>query len=253
MNILHSPNNKKFVVYNKLITTKKKAPYVIFHHGLMSDMNGDKALYIEKYCADKEYNFIRFDNFGHGDASGSFTEETISSWLEGLNLVIKELSDGPIILVGSSIGGWISMLAAINNLQIIGLITISAAPDFTEELIWDKTTKQQRESLEKHGTCEFKGSDPKCDYSYPISTQLIQDGRKHLLLTKDSINIPCSVHLIHGMKDVDVPFTISQRAAEKIAHNNVVTKFIKDGNHGLSRPQDMKIVCNSIDEIIAQE
>ena len=253
MNILYSPNNKKFVAYNKTTTAKKKAPYVIFHHGLMSDMNGDKALYIEKYCADKGYNFIRFDNFGHGDASGSFQDETISSWLEGLNLVIKELSDAPIILVGSSMGGWVSMLAAINNPQIIGLVTISAAPDFTEELIWDKTNKQQRELLEKHGVCEFKGSDPECDYSYIISNKLVQDGKKHLLLTKDSINIPCPVHLIHGMKDVDVPFTMSQRAAEKIAHNNIVAKFIKDGNHSLSRLQDLRVICNSIDEIIAQQ
>jgi len=250
MKILHTPGNKKFIAYNKLITAQKKTPCVIFHHGLMSNMNSDKALYIEKHCVDKGYNFIRFDNFGHGDASGEFSDETISTWLEGLNLVINKLTETPILLVGSSMGGWITMLSALSNPQIIGVIAISAAPDFTEELIWDKATKQQQKDLETKDICEFKGPDPECDYSYPISYQLIQDGRKHLLLNKDAINITCKMHLIHGMQDVDVPFSMSQRLADKIVHNNVVTKFIKDGNHSLSRPQDLQIICNSIEEIM---
>ena len=251
MNILYNQDKSRFVAYNKHIAAKKKAPYVIFHHGLMSNMNGEKALAIENFCKNSGYHFIRFDNFGHGKASGDFAEETISSWLDGLNLVINELTEGSVVLVGSSMGSWITILSAMLNQDIVkGVVGISSAVDFTEELIWNKTTQEQKNLLKDQGKCLITGSDPNCNYSYPISYQLILDGRKHLLLNKEKINISCPLQLVHGMQDIDVPYIISKQISEKIVHNNVVIKLIKDGDHRLSREQDLQVICNSISEII---
>ncbi len=254
MNILYTKNKEKFVAYYKLNANKKKAPYVVFHHGLMSDMNGAKAVYIEKYCKWRDYNFIRFDNFGHGLASGQFVDETISSWLEGLSLVISKLSDGPVLLVGSSMGSWITTLGAIKYPEkIIGMVGISSAPDFTEELIWNKITPRKQAVLKAEGVAEVSGADPNCSHAYPISYKLILDGRKHLLLTEKHIEISCLVHLIHGMKDADVPYSISQRLAEKIVGNEVVIKLLKGANHSLSRDEDLQIICNSIEEVLGSQ
>jgi pimeloyl-ACP methyl ester carboxylesterase len=249
MNFLHS-NNEQIIAYHNHFVTKKEAPYLIFHHGLMSNMNGDKALFVENYCKQRGYNFIRYDNYGHGASSGKFITQTISSWLEGLLFVIEQLTAGPVILVGSSLGAWISVLAAtIAPKRIVGIITISAAFDFTEELIWNGIELEQKEKLEKEGVCEVGGANPNCSRKYPISLKLIEDARQHLLLNRNNIDITCPVHLIHGMQDIDVPYTISIRGAGKIKSNNVVIKLIKDGNHSLSRPSDLQLLCNSIEEI----
>ena len=249
MNFLHS-NNEQIIAYHNHFVTKKEAPYLIFHHGLMSNMNGDKALFVENYCKQRGYNFIRYDNYGHGASSGKFITQTISIWLEGLLFVIEQLTAGPVILVGSSLGAWISVLAAtIAPKRIVGIITISAAFDFTEELIWNGIELEQKEKLEKEGVCEVGGANPNCSRKYPISLKLIEDARQHLLLNRNNIDITCPVHLIHGMQDIDVPYTISIRGAGKIKSNNVVIKLIKDGNHSLSRPSDLQLLCNSIEEI----
>ena len=249
MNFLHF-NNEKIIAYHNHFVAKKEAPYLIFHHGLMSNMNGDKALFVENYCKERGYNFIRYDNYGHGASSGKFIDQTISSWLEGLLFVIEQLTAGPVILVGSSLGAWISVLAAtIAPKRIVGIITISAAFDFTEELIWNGIDLEQKTKLQQNGSCEIGGANPECSRKYPISLNLIEDARQHLLLNRNNIDITCPVHLIHGMQDIDVPYTISIRGAGKIKSNNVVIKLIKDGNHRLSRPSDLQLLCNSIEEI----
>lgn len=251
MDILYTDNKEKFLAYNKYKTAKKKAPFIIFHHGLMSDMYGSKALWLENHCRRNDYNFIRFDNFGHGQSSGNFSDQTITNWLEGLNLVIDKLAKQPVLLVGSSMGAWITLLTSIKRpYDIIGMIGISSAPDFSEELIWNKLTDSQKHKMTTHGICDVAGSDPNCKHIYPISFNLIKDGRKYLLLDKDEIDIKCPVHLLHGQQDIDVPSSISERIFLKIAHNNASLKLIKDGNHSLSREKDLNMICNSIDEII---
>ncbi|MDG1436256.1 MAG: alpha/beta hydrolase [Rickettsiaceae bacterium] len=251
MNSLYTENNKNFIIYHKLNSSEKKAPSIIFHHGLMSSMNGSKALYLEKYCQKRNYNFIRFDNFGHGQSSGRFVDQNISTWLEGLNLVIKELTNGPVLLIGSSMGGWITMLKAIESPEIVrGIICISAAPDFTEELIWDKITTEQKTKLLNGQSIDIKGDDPNCSHSYPISNQLIVDGRRHLLLNKERINITCPVHLIHGMQDTGVPYEIAERIMSRMDNTKTVLKLIKDGSHALSREEDMQVICDSIEELL---
>lgn len=251
MNILYTENKENFIVYHKLNSSRKKAPSVIFHHGLMSNMHGSKALYLEQYCKNQDYNFIRFDNFGHGESSGKFVDQNISSWLEGLNLVMDKLADGPVLLVGSSMGGWITMLKTIKcPKQVMGMVCISAAPDFTEELMWDKITTEEQVRLIQGESIDIMGSDPKCSNSYPIKHQLILDGRKHLLLNKKQIDITCHVHLIHGMYDVDVPYSLAERISSKINTDKVTLKLINDGSHSLSRDEDLQIICNSIEALL---
>ncbi len=252
MDILHTKNKEKFIAYYKLNTIKNKAPCIIFHHGFMSDMNGKKALYIEEYCKQQGYGFIRFDNFGHGKASGKFIDQTISTWLEGLNLIINELVDSSFLLIASSMGSWIVMLNALQDIKnLIGIVGISSAPDFTEDLIWKNFNTDQKNTIEKNGIAEISGSNPNCIHFYPISYNLILDGRKHLLLSRKKIQISCPTHLIHGMQDIEVPYETSKRLTKKIDNDKVVLKLIKDGDHRLSRPQDLKLIRNSIEEILS--
>ncbi|MDC0864489.1 alpha/beta hydrolase [Rickettsiaceae bacterium] len=254
MNILYTKNQEKSIAYNKFVTTNEKDTYIIFHHGLMSNMKGKKSMYIENYCKKQNYNFIRFDNFGHGESSGKLTEQNISSWVEGLDIVIDNLTgDAKVILIGSSMGGWVTMLNAIkrdSSKKIMGIIGLSPALDFTKELVWDKLTKSQQNTLKEQKICELKSTNPECAELYPISYDLITNGKEHLLL-QDTIKITCPVHLIHGMQDIDVPHTISERTMEKITSNRAVLKLIKDADHRLSREEDFHIICNSIEEIIS--
>ena len=241
-----------FIVYHNVKSTKNKAPYIIFSHGLMSDKNSSKALAIEEYCVEKDLNYIRYDNFGSGESSGDFPDQNMSSWLAGLKMVIDQLTTGEVILVGSSKGGWLTLLAALNYPdRIKAIVVISAAVDFTEEAIWEKLPPNQQQEMREKGVTEMAGEGDGCDYVVPISYQLIQDGRKHLLLRKDEIAIDCPVHLIHGMQDIDVPHSYSMRAAEKIRSSHVITKLVKDGDHRLSRPEDIRIITNSIEEVMA--
>lgn len=252
MTILYSENKEKFIAYHRLYSKKKKAPCVVFHHGLMSDMNGKKAIYIENYCKEQGYGFIRFDNFGHGKSSGKFHEQTVTDWLEGLDMVIQQLTNGPVLLIGSSMGGWVSTLYAIqNSKKVIGLIGICAAPDFTEELIWDRLAESEKEELKKNNYCEVTGRGSNCNHTYPISYDMIKDGRKYLLLHRENIEIKCPVHLIHGMQDIDVPYDMSMRLAHKMDNQNIVLKLLKSGDHSLSKEGDLSIICNSIDELSA--
>ncbi len=250
MNILRSKDGKNSIAYNKLIIDKSQAPCFIFSHGYMSDMNGTKALYIEEYCKKKSYNYIRFDNFGCGNSSGDFIQQTISAWTKGLIMVVNALCNGPVFLIGSSLGAWISFLATLAlPKKILGIISISAGFDFTEELIWQTLTQEDKEILERNEIYYACGTNPECVTKYPIKMSLIEDGRKNLILN-NKIDISCPVHLIHGMQDKDVPYTISTRAAEKLVSSNVVLKLIKDGAHNLSRPSDLEIIYHSIDEMV---
>lgn len=250
MNKIYTTDKDKFIAYNEYKSNKKSNPYIIFLHGLMSDMKGTKAQHIESYCRSHDYNFIKFDNFGHGESSGKFIEETISSWLKGLELVMQELAQLPVILIGSSMGAWIAMLAVIKHPnKIKGLICIAPAADFTEDAIWKKLPEIKQVEMQQKGILEVSGTS--CNSTkYPISYKLIEDARNYLLLDSKSIKIDCPVHLIHGSLDTDVPSTVSTRLFEKITSKNIIFKLIKDSEHNLSRESDLKIITNSIDEIL---
>jgi pimeloyl-ACP methyl ester carboxylesterase len=251
---LYTNNKENFLVYHKQVSAKNKVPYIIFLHGLMSDMNGQKAIATENYCIERGYNFIRFDNFGHGASSGKFVDQTLSDWILGVELVLQKLTDAPVLLIGSSMGAWLALIAAkLHPEKIIGIITIAAAVDFTEELIWDKFTEEEKEIIQKQGIREVCSKNSQCSLVYPISYKLLEDGRKYLMLGKKSaekIDISSPVHLIHGMQDIDVPYSISLRVADKLKSQKVVIKLIKDANHRLSREEDLHVLYSSIEELL---
>jgi hypothetical protein len=251
VNILYCSDKSKYITYHKHFATKKEAACVVFHHGFMSDMNGTKAEYIEAFCKQHDYNFIKFNSFGCGTSSGVFLEQTITTWYECLQHVIHKLSDDKqLILIGSSFGAWISALYAVNNLkQVHAIIGISSAFDFTEKLIRPALTPEQKTQLSKDGLCYVTGSTGVCNDSYPITKKLMQDAKHYLLLQKQMINLQCPIHLIHGMLDIDVPYSLSLQFLQKINHPKVVLKLIKDGDHKLSRAKDLDIICNSIKEL----
>jgi len=246
--ILNIERNK-FIAFNKYLSTQKNMPSVIFLHGLMSHMNSTKSLFLANYCKKADYNFITFDNFGHGNSSGNFIEETIGSWLNGLEIVLERLADQPTILVGSSMGAWLAILAAMKfPNKITSLICLASAVDFTEESIWKNLTKSQKKQMEQEKHLEITGTN--CNDKYPISYQLILEARNHLLLNLDTIALSAPIHLIHGMKDVDVPYNISTQLVEKITSDMVVIKLIKNGDHRLARQDELSIITNSLEELI---
>lgn len=248
MHKLYTRTQDKFVVYNNYRIVNTNIPPVIFLHGLMSGMHSSKALYLIDYCKKNNYNFTIFDNFGHGHATGQFTDQTISSWLEGVALVLDELIDDQAIIVGSSMGGWLALLAALKfPNKVKGLICLAPAADFTED-IWHNLSPTDQSRIQKESVLEISGRS--CEYRYPISYKLIEDAKKHLLLTKNEIDINIPVHLIHGMLDEDVPYEISLKLLEKITSKQIILKLVKDAKHNLSREEDLKVMTNSLEELI---
>jgi len=222
-----------------------KSPMVIFLHGYRSDMEGGKALALERFCAERGNGFLRFDGFGHGASSGDIHDGTIGRWAEDAVAVLDELTEGPLVLVGSSLGGWIALLAALERRhRVAGLVGVAAAPDFTEDLMWATfTADQRREMLEKGGVTLPNCYDPADPWRIP--RRLIEDGRNHLLLG-DPINLECPVRLLHGQRDADVPWERSLRLAECLAAENVEVTLVKDGDHRLSRDRDLALLCRTV-------
>jgi pimeloyl-ACP methyl ester carboxylesterase len=226
----------------------RNLPGVIFLGGFASDMTGTKAMFLESHCRKHGQPFIRFDYFGHGASSGRFAEGTIGHWRDDALAVIDRLTEGPQILVGSSMGGWIMLLAALLRPdRVAGLVGIAAAPDFTEELMWKRMTDSIKAQLLQTGEWHEPS---RYGPDLPITLKLIEDGRHHLLL-KQPIAVNCPVRLLHGMEDPDVPWRWSVRIAEQLATNDVVLTLIKDGDHRLSRPQDLVRLATVIDELSA--
>ncbi len=214
-----------------------KSPGVIFLGGFRSDMTGVKATSLEAFCKERGQGFVRFDYQGHGQSSGQFEDCTLSTWKEDALAVLTKLTKGPQLLIGSSMGGWLAlMLAREKPRRVAGMIGIAAAPDFTESLIWEKLTQHQQAELKKKGKIYVPS-----DYGdpYPITAELILDGRNHLLLGAD-IPVYCPIRLLHGMKDVDVPWEVSMAINEKVATQDVKTILIENGDHRLSEPSDIK-------------
>jgi pimeloyl-ACP methyl ester carboxylesterase len=224
------------------------APGVVFLHGLASDRRGTKAEALMKHCQDRGYGFLAFDMFGHGEATGRLEEAGPGRWRDDALAAIDALTKGPQIVIGSSMGGWIMLLAALARPQrLAGLIGIAAAPDFTEDLVWAQFSPDQQNELLTKGVVTVPS-----DYGeppMPYSRHLLEDGRAHLLL-RAPMSIACPVRLLHGQQDVSVPWQTSLKIAEKIVSPDVVTIFVKDGDHRLSRPQDIALLCQTLDNLM---
>ena len=214
-----------------------KGPGLMFLTGFKSDMTGDKALALESLCRAEGRAFVRFDYTGHGESSGAFADGTIGRWTEDALLVLDRIADGPQVLVGSSMGGWIALLVARHRPErVAALVGIAAAPDFTEDLIFAALDPAGKERLTRDGYIALPnayGSEPTV-----ITRALIEDGRKHLVLG-GPIPFDGPVRLIHGMRDPDVPWQTALRLAEKLAATDVEITLAKNGGHRLSEPADL--------------
>jgi pimeloyl-ACP methyl ester carboxylesterase len=200
-------------------------------------MTGVKAAALEGLCRDAGRAFVRFDYFGHGASSGAFADGTIGRWADDATAVLDELSDGPQVLVGSSMGGWLMLLAALRRPErVAGLVGVAAAPDFTEDLMWARYDAAARSELLRNGIrYEPSAYDSR---PYPVALRMIEEARRHLLL-RAPIPLHCPIRLLHGMRDPDVPWRTSLHLAERLEADDVETVLIKDGDHRLSRQADI--------------
>ncbi|MBT4921405.1 MAG: alpha/beta hydrolase [Rickettsiales bacterium] len=224
---------------------------LVFLPGLKSDRMGAKALYLERYAEEHDLGNIRFDYLGHGDSDGNFAECGIDEWLENSLNVINNLAQNPVILIGSSLGGWLALLAAQRKqTKIKALITLAAAPDFTENLIWGNFSDDIKAFIHGGGIYNLPSDD--CDGEYPISKKLIESGRQHLLLNSDDpIKIDIPSFFIHGEKDKDVPFETSMKIFGKITSEKKKLILRKNSDHRLSSDSDLRILASVIDGIIS--
>lgn len=227
-----------------------KAPCVVFLPGFRSDMTGDKATTLEKFCIARGQAFLRFDYTGHGASSGDFADGTIGQWTSDAIEAIERLSTGSLVLVGSSMGGWIMLLAALAlKPRIAGLIGIAAAPDFTEELVWAGLDAASRAKLERDGVIHQPSQyDP---LPTPITLALIEEGRNHLLLG-GPIALHCPVRLIQGRKDPDVPWRTARRIADALDSSDVEIILVEDGDHRLSEPHDLERLTDVLAGLLDQ-
>ena len=226
------------------------SPTIVFLPGFRSDMTGDKATALDGFAAARGVAMLRFDYSGHGASGGDFLHGTIGAWASDALTAIDRLTTGPLILVGSSMGGWIALLTALTRPdRIAALVGIAAAPDFTERLMWESMAPPERAVLERDGVLYIPSQygDPT-----PITKALIDDGRNHLVLTTP-MKLECPVRLLHGQADPDVPWELSVTIARSVTSSDVELILVKDGDHRLSRPRDLALLCRTIGALLGQD
>src|SRR5262245_23463975 len=228
--------------------TAGRAPTVAFLGGFRSDMTGTKAMALEAWAQRTGRGYLRFDYLGHGQSSGRFEDGTIGRWLDDSLAAIDTLTTGKLVLVGSSMGGWLSLLAArARPERLAGLVLIAPAPDFTERMLLKGLSPQDRVLLEREGRLERPSQ-----YSAEPSVftwKLIEEGRNHLLLDR-KLALPCPVRLLHGQSDPDVPWEYSLEIAAHLEAPEVITTLIKVGDHRLSTPSDIARLIATVEELL---
>src|SRR5712671_5104570 len=228
-------------------TTAGRAPTVAFLGGFRSDMTGTKAIALESWAQRTGRAYLRFDYLGHGQSSGRFEDGTIGRWLDDSLAVIDGLTTGKLVLVGSSMGGWLSLLVArARPERLAGLVLIAAAPDFTERMLLAGLSVEDRATLERDG--RFLRPSQYSPEPSVFTWKLIEEGRHHLMLDKP-FALPCPVHLLHGQSDPDVPWEYSLQIAQHLEAPQVITTFIKGGDHRLSTPADIARLIATVAEV----
>ena len=226
-----------------------RGPTVLWLGGFRSDMTGTKAQAINEWAAQRDQGFLRFDYFAHGASSGDFAQGTISRWREDALAVIDQLTEGPLILVGSSMGGWIACLvAAVRPERIASLVLIAPAPDFTEALMRPSLRPEALKALADQGV--WTAPDNFGEGGYPITRLLLEDGARWSILP-GPVPIRAPVRILQGGADTSVPWTHALELAQAIEGRDVVFSLIKDGDHRLSRPWDLERLIAALDELTA--
>ncbi|MFT5111378.1 MAG: pimeloyl-ACP methyl ester carboxylesterase [Parasphingorhabdus sp.] len=225
-----------------------RRPTIVFLGGYKSEMTGTKGNWLANYCQCLGHSYFRFDYSGHGQSDGEFADGTIGEWSEDAFEIISQLTDGPLILVGSSMGGWIMLLTALRlSSRLAALVGIAPAPDFTRDLMWPGFSQEQQNTLQEKGVI-FLQSDYD-DETYPVRYSFIEDGNQHCLLDK-KIDISCPVRLLHGMKDDQVPWQTSLSIEQKLISNDVQVILFKSGDHRLSESMYLNSLTNQIDLLL---
>jgi pimeloyl-ACP methyl ester carboxylesterase len=228
------------------------SPGLIWLGGFNSDMTGTKALALDAWAAERGRACVRFDYSGHGESGGAFIDGTIGRWLEESTAVFAAFCRGPQVVIGSSMGGWMALLLAreiarrqLSQVSLAGLVLIAPAPDFTEQLMWNGFPPEVQEEIQTRGVWmrPSQYGDP-----YPITRALIEEGRNHLLLGS-AIDVGCPVRILQGAQDPDVPWQHAFALAHRLPSEDVVLTMIQDGDHRLSRPQDIARIIAAVAEI----
>jgi pimeloyl-ACP methyl ester carboxylesterase len=228
-----------------------KSPGLFWLGGFKSDMKGTKAEALDRWAETVGRACVRFDYSGHGESGGDFIDGTISRWLEESIAVFTQVCRGPQVVIGSSMGGWLALLLARSLRErkgaapIAGMVLIAPAVDFTEELMWKQFPDAIKREIEDKGA--WMRPSEYSEMPYPITKRLIEDGRKHLLLG-GLIDTGCPVHILQGVEDPDVPWQHAVELVSRFARDDVVLTLIKDGDHRLSRPEDIERLLSAVGE-----
>jgi pimeloyl-ACP methyl ester carboxylesterase len=228
-----------------------KSPGLFWLGGFKSDMKGTKAEALDRWAAGEGRACLRFDYSGHGESGGAFMDGTISRWLEESVAVCRRFAKGPQVVIGSSMGGWLALLLArrLADLKgaapIAGMVLIAPAVDFTEALMWQQFSDAIKREIEEKGL--WMRPSEYGEAPYPITKGLIEDGRNHLLLG-GLIETGCPVHILQGVKDPDVPWRHAVELVSRFARDDVVLTLVKDGDHRLSRPEDIERLIAAVKE-----
>jgi pimeloyl-ACP methyl ester carboxylesterase len=227
--------------------TQGQGPGVVFLGGFKSDMTGTKALHLQDWAQRRGRAFLRFDYSGHGASSGHFEEGSIGDWAEDARAVIEALTDGPQVLVGSSMGGWIALLVArALPHRLAGLVTIAAAPDFTERGFWAGFDAQQREALMRAGRLELPSD--YADQPYVITRQLIEDGRQNLVMDQP-LRLDCPVRLLQGTADADVPMSWALDLLAHLDAGDLRLTLVKGADHRFSTPECLRMIEEAVEDL----
>ena len=227
-------------------------PGIVWLGGFKSDMLSTKAERISQWATENGRAFLRFDYGGHGESGGRFEDGTIGQWMAQSLAILRALTAGPQILVGSSMGGWIALLlaralaASNETARLAGLVLVAPAVDFSEELMWAQMPQTAREQIESAGF--WMRPTQYASEPYPITRALIEDGRRHLLFG-GAIRSHCPVHILQGMQDPDVPWSHAVKLVEHLAADPVALTLVRDGDHRLSREEDIARLLNAIANI----
>lgn len=220
---------------------------VVFFGGLRSDMTGSKAMHLEAWARRSGREFLRFDYSGHGESSGEFTDGCIGDWAEDAMAAIEALTEGPQVIVGSSMGGWISLLMAKHRPdRLAGLVTIAAAPDFTENGYWTKWDEAKRKTLMEDGQVALPS-----EYgdAMIITKRLIEDGRDHLVLTQP-LHIDAPVRMLQGTADVDVTMDVALGLLDHVTGPDVRLELVKDADHRFSDDACLNTITRAVEEVL---
>jgi pimeloyl-ACP methyl ester carboxylesterase len=232
------------------VRTPGASPGVLFLGGYRSDMTGQKATALEAHCAARGRAFVRFDYSGHGASGGRFADCVLGTWRDDALAVLDRLTEGPQVLAGSSMGVWIALLVARERPgRVAGIVGVAGAPDFTEDLVWGRLGAAERARVLAEG--RWTAPSRYGDGDYHFTAALIAEARDHLVL-RGPVAFDGPVRLLHGTADPDVPWETSKRLLDRLTTADASLTLVEDGDHRLSRPDDLALLCRAVDEVAAR-